>query len=182
MNIQDFSIGLVFKCGAGMAWQCTDRGTRTVVAIMYGGSGHQDTDTISGMPEIVFNEEEISKCTVVKAAARNNAEVPGNLESDLTLRALPDYELRFQNAITELVMRHIDRMNDVCEQDTADNIIESFTTQFDALFEPYLNEKFPQRMAMLAAVAKRRAEALSVGTTTSRSSRTGRPPRRRTQE
>lgn len=181
MNIQDFSIGLVFKCGAGMAWQCTDRGTRTVVASMYGGSGQQGTDAISGMPEIVFNEDEIAKCTVVQEVAVTHVATLDSSDTDLALRVMPDYELRFQQAITELVMRHIDRMNDVCEQDTAENIIESFTKQFDALFEPYLNEKFPERMAMMAAVARRRAEGLSTSATPGPSARIAKPPRRRTQ-
>ncbi len=52
-----------------------------------------------------------------------------------------DYESTFQKDVTELVMRHIDRMNDVCEQDTADNIIASFIAQFDPLFDTYIAEK-----------------------------------------
>jgi hypothetical protein len=58
---------------------------------------------------------------------------------------LPAYEAKFQREITELVMRHIDRMEDVCEQDTADRIIESFTRQFHPIFQAYLDEKFPER-------------------------------------
>lgn len=63
--------------------------------------------------------------------------------------ALPDYEAKFQHETAELVMRHIDRMGDVCEQDTADSIIDSFTKQFDPIFNEYMQAKFPNRGAMM---------------------------------
>lgn len=58
---------------------------------------------------------------------------------------VPEFERTFQNAMTELVMRHIDRMNDVCEQDSAEAIIKSFTSQFDPIFDVYMDEKFSGR-------------------------------------
>lgn len=61
---------------------------------------------------------------------------------------LPEYELRFQEAVTDLVMRHIDRMNDVCEEDLAVHILKSFTTQMDPIFDAYMDDKFPGRAAM----------------------------------
>jgi hypothetical protein len=58
---------------------------------------------------------------------------------------LPDYERKFRREITELVMRHIDRMGDICEQDPAEQIIKSFEKQFDPIFDEYLAKKFPGR-------------------------------------
>lgn len=72
-----------------------------------------------------------------------------NLELAKSRVALPDYEAKFQHETTEMVMRHIDRMGDVCEQDTADNIIDSFTKQFDPIFSEYMQAKFPNRDAMM---------------------------------
>jgi hypothetical protein len=62
---------------------------------------------------------------------------------------LPAYEVKFQEAVTELVMRHIDRMNDICEQDPAERIIQSFVSGFDPLFQAYLEAKFPGRETLL---------------------------------
>lgn len=64
-------------------------------------------------------------------------------------QARPEYEARFERAITDLVMRHIDRMNDPCDEDSALRILSSFTTSFSALFEPYLDQKFPGRRQMI---------------------------------
>lgn len=60
-------------------------------------------------------------------------------------RAEPDYERKWRHEMAELVMRHIDRMNDVCAEDTAEEIIDSFTRQFDPPFDAYLAAKFPNR-------------------------------------
>lgn len=57
----------------------------------------------------------------------------------------PDYEAAFQRDITNLVMRHVDRMNDVCDEDTAQDIIKSFTGKFNPLFDAYMAAKFPGR-------------------------------------
>lgn len=151
MKIKDFYVGVKFRCGADIYWQCTDTGTRTIAAIIIDKA---DTPVLLppySVPELVFSEEEIEKCSALgydetEACAPENA---------ICLRAAPEYELRFQAGITELVMRHIDRMNDVCEEDTAEDIINSFRNGFDALFEPYLNEKFPGRSEMMAQVAAR---------------------------
>jgi hypothetical protein len=61
-----------------------------------------------------------------------------------------DCENVFQAAITELVMRHIDRMNDVCEEDTAERIVNSFVEGFNPCFETYMDAKFPERAAIKA--------------------------------
>jgi hypothetical protein len=74
-----------------------------------------------------------------------------SLDLDAIIASVPnDYEGTFQHDVTELVMHHIDRMNDVCEQDTADRIIESFTSQFAPIFEVYMAAKFPRRFATLS--------------------------------
>lgn len=65
------------------------------------------------------------------------------VQAAMQVRQVPDYEAKFQSDITKLVMRHIDRMNDICEQDTAENIIKSFTQKFEAIFDPYMAVKFP---------------------------------------
>jgi len=54
-------------------------------------------------------------------------------------------EAKFGSAMIDLVMSHIDRMNDICEQDTAEQIIESFITKFQPVFDEYLREKWPDR-------------------------------------
>lgn len=158
MKLKDFYVGVKFRCGANIYWQCTDIGTRTVAAIVIDKA---DTPVLLppyNVPELVFSEEEIEKCTGL-----GYDEIETCAPDDvICLRAAPDYELRFQADITALVMRHIDRMNDVCEEDTADNIIDSFRSGFDALFEPYLNEKFPGRQEMMAEVAVRREAATAL--------------------
>jgi len=64
---------------------------------------------------------------------------------------LPKYEADFRKKITDLVMRHIDRMNDICEQDTAEKIIGSFEIQFRPIFDAYMEIKFPYRTGIYAA-------------------------------
>jgi len=77
-----------------------------------------------------------------------------SLDLDAIIASVPDdYEAKFQHETTELVMRHIDRMEDVCEQDTADRIIESFTRQFDPIFKTYMAAKFPNMRAASAQSA-----------------------------
>jgi hypothetical protein len=61
----------------------------------------------------------------------------------------PAYETDFQEATTQLVMRHIDRMNDVCAEDPAERIVASFTSQFEPLLNTYTEKKFPGREAEL---------------------------------
>lgn len=56
-----------------------------------------------------------------------------------------DYEVVFQNAVATLVLRHIDRMNDVCDEDTAQAVLRSFTSQLNPLLDSYHLAKFPQR-------------------------------------
>ncbi len=59
--------------------------------------------------------------------------------------AVPEYEATFREGVTALVMRHIDRMNDICDQDPAERIIASFIKGFDPLRDAYWAEKFPGR-------------------------------------
>ena len=70
----------------------------------------------------------------------------------------PMYEAEFQEATAALVIGHIDRMNDVCEQDTADCIVESFTTKFRPILETYFDKKFPVRAAEMRAAELARAQ------------------------
>jgi hypothetical protein len=58
---------------------------------------------------------------------------------------IPEYERIFQSGITDLVMRHITRMNDICKEDPAERILDSFIDQFNPMFETYLQSKFPNR-------------------------------------
>lgn len=61
----------------------------------------------------------------------------------------PAYEIGFQQATTQLVMSHIDRMNDICPEDTADQIVASFTSKFAPILDSYSEMKFPGREAQL---------------------------------
>lgn len=47
-----------------------------------------------------------------------------------------------KEAIVDCVFRFIDRMNDVCEQDPADRILQEFTKAMDPLIDEYLELKF----------------------------------------
>lgn len=63
MTHSDFYIGLEFFTSAGLAWRCTDVGTRTIAAIrIEAGRG----DWYSGPPysveEIVFDENDFPGC------------------------------------------------------------------------------------------------------------------------
>jgi hypothetical protein len=63
MNLSDFSVGEHFSCG-GKSYQCTDVGTRTIVAI-----STEDADWMRGPPyaiaEMVFDEDDMPACTSV---------------------------------------------------------------------------------------------------------------------
>lgn len=61
---------------------------------------------------------------------------------------LPEYESIYREKIERLVMRHVDRMGDICEQDTAEQIIESFLKGFQPIFDEYLYAKFPNSYAV----------------------------------
>ncbi len=47
-----------------------------------------------------------------------------------------------KEAIISCVFSFIDRMNDVCDVDTADRIVSEFTTKMNPLIEEYLELKF----------------------------------------
>ena len=47
--------------------------------------------------------------------------------------------------ITNCVYQYIDRMNDVCPEDTADNIIAEFATAVTPLIHAHLDAKFPKK-------------------------------------
>jgi hypothetical protein len=54
-----------------------------------------------------------------------------------------------KEAIVDCVFRFIDRMNDVCEQDPADRILQEFTKSMDPLIGEYLELKFaPQHVRL----------------------------------
>jgi hypothetical protein len=99
----------------------------------------------------------------------------------LTAAVVPDYERAFQASTTDLVMGHIDRMGDVCPEDTADMIISSFTEKFDPILQAYFNAKFPEREAQYAAMLVRRSASLASDTPAPGMGRRldGRPRRRR---
>jgi len=75
------------------------------------------------------------------------------------LLAKDDYEREFEHACKELVMSHIDRMNDVCESDTAERIIQDFTEKFDPIFDTYMSKKFPTWYAQQKARDRRREQS-----------------------
>lgn len=64
MDHSDFSIGLVFYTAAGK-WQCTDVGSRTVVAIKL---DEKDPSWFRGppyaVPETAFDENDIAGCVL----------------------------------------------------------------------------------------------------------------------
>lgn len=79
----------------------------------------------------------------------------------------PEIEWAFQRACTELVMRHIDRMNDVCDEDPALRIIESFRRRFEAAFDVYMNNhdlRMPSWRPSIEPVAEPQAAFLNEGT------------------
>lgn len=67
MRLSEFSIGNFFYSN-GSRWQCTDIGTRVVIAIRIAN----DTDTIliDGPPyslaEFVFDENDLKECSITK--------------------------------------------------------------------------------------------------------------------
>jgi hypothetical protein len=72
MKHKDFAIGQEFLCG-GKQWRCTDKGTRTIVAICL--DDHPDDPSwFNGppyaVPETVFDEDDIEPCEPVDAAAQ----------------------------------------------------------------------------------------------------------------
>jgi len=50
------------------------------------------------------------------------------------------YNPQMAQLITELVFKHIDRMNDFCEQNTAEEIIKSFTEGFDNIWNDFTRD------------------------------------------
>jgi hypothetical protein len=64
MKHSDFTIGQEFLCGE-KRWRCTDKGTRTVVAICL-DEHPDDPSWFNGPPyaveEIVFDEDDIEGC------------------------------------------------------------------------------------------------------------------------
>ncbi len=47
-----------------------------------------------------------------------------------------------KEAIVDCVFKFIDRMNDVCDQDPADRIVQQFTEKMNPLIEEYIECKF----------------------------------------
>lgn len=48
-------------------------------------------------------------------------------------------------AIGKLTFRYIDRMNDVCDQDPAEQLLEEFTKEFDKAWRPRLDTLWLER-------------------------------------
>jgi hypothetical protein len=73
MKHSDFTIGQEFLCGE-KRWRCTDKGTRTIVAI--GLDEHsEDLSWFNGppyaVPETVFDEEDMKGCEPVDATTQH---------------------------------------------------------------------------------------------------------------
>lgn len=68
MNHADFQIGIEFYTATGK-WRCTDRGTRTIIAIKLDRS--DDAGWYNGPPyavdEIVFDEDDLEGCVLHSA-------------------------------------------------------------------------------------------------------------------
>lgn len=64
MQLEDFEIGKTFVAAAGFSWLCTDKGTRTITAIML--DPNKDSNWFIGPPyaveEVVFDENAIQSC------------------------------------------------------------------------------------------------------------------------
>lgn len=64
MKHSDFKIGEKFFASAGFEWLCTDKGTRTITAIML--DPDKDVSWFNGPPyaveEVVFDEDDFSSC------------------------------------------------------------------------------------------------------------------------
>ena len=62
MNFEDFDINTLFFTASG-TWACTDKGTRTIVAIRV---DNRDISWLSGPPymvaEVVFDENDMGGC------------------------------------------------------------------------------------------------------------------------
>ncbi len=73
MKHSDFTIGQEFLCGE-KCWRCTDKGTRTIVAICL-DEHPDDPSWFDGPPyaveEIVFDEDDIEGCEPVDANTRH---------------------------------------------------------------------------------------------------------------
>jgi hypothetical protein len=72
MKHSDFTIGAEFLCG-GKRWRCTDKGSRTVVAIClddHPGDPRWFDGPPYAVPETVFDEEDMQACEPVDAAAQ----------------------------------------------------------------------------------------------------------------
>ena len=57
-----------------------------------------------------------------------------------------DFELLFQTRVVDAVMSHVDRMGDICPEDPADQIIESFLAKFNPLFDEYMESRSRQAL------------------------------------
>ena len=66
MKLNDFKIGQQFIASAGLPWLCTDKGTRTITAIML--EPHKDMSWFVGPPyvvdEVVFDEHDMLACHI----------------------------------------------------------------------------------------------------------------------
>lgn len=64
MQLDDFEIGKEFYGLAGFVWKCTDKGTRTITAIML--DDRKDPSWYQGPPyivdEVIFDENDMQKC------------------------------------------------------------------------------------------------------------------------
>lgn len=64
MKLEDFKIGEKFFASAGFEWLCTDKGTRTITAIMI--EPEKDPSWFIGPPyavdEVVFDEHDMKSC------------------------------------------------------------------------------------------------------------------------
>lgn len=75
MKLADFEIGKSFFSSGGFEWRCTDKGTRTITAIML--DPDKDVSWFNGPPyavnEVVFDEYDIDSCYLNEIEMIKNA-------------------------------------------------------------------------------------------------------------
>lgn len=114
--------------------------------------------TITAGIDVAENRIEVAVTEWPDGAANNDADAAAAWRA-VVADAIPAYEAIFREKVTDLAMRHIDRMNDICPEDPAERIVESFSAQFESIFETYMAAKFPGRASGSAIAAPATAGA-----------------------
>ena len=120
MQLEDFEIGKAFIAGAGFSWLCTDKGTRTITAIMLDPA--KDPNWFIGPPyavdEVVFDENAMQSCynTVKELLIDSDSENsvhPGFGMQDLTKMMKEKINLKVQQEYPNKKLLKQDRVDSV---------------------------------------------------------------------